>query len=235
MTPPPLHTDKQFESDLGSLREKLLLMGAKVEGMIVDALRSLVERDEKLALSVIDRDEEIDSLEVEIDELALQILALRQPAASDLRFITLGMKIVTDLERIGDLATNIAERSKELLTEPPLGAYVDLQREGSAVRTMLRDALDSFVARDARRANEVRNRDKDVDQLHAQLFRDLQGLMKLDPKNVERATRLLFVSKYLERIADHSTNISEAVVFLVQGRDIRHTPKGPGGGLEEAS
>lgn len=232
MTPPPLHTDKQFESDLGTLREKLLLMGAKVEGMIVDALRSLVERDEKLAVSVMDRDAEIDSLEVEIDELALQILALRQPAASDLRFITLGMKIVTDLERIGDLANNIAERSKELLTEPPLGSYVDLQREGSAVRTMLRDALDSFVARDARRAEEVRNRDKEVDQLHAQLFREIQVLMKQDPKNVERGTRLLFVSKYLERIADHSTNISEAVVFLVQGRDIRHTPKGP---LEDAS
>lgn len=226
MTPPsPLHTDKQFEQDLSRLRERLLLMGAKVESMIVDALRALVERDRELALNVIKRDEEVDKLEIEVDELALQILALRQPAASDLRFITLAMKIVTDLERIGDLATNMAERAHELIADPPLGTYVDLQREGAAVRTMLRDALDAFVAKDAGRAEEVRNRDKEVDKLHAQLFHELQQLMKDSPDNVERATRLMFVSKYLERIADHSTNVSEAVVFLAQGRDIRHTPK----------
>ena len=225
MTPPSLHTDKTFEQDLGRLRERLLLMGAKVEGMIVDALRALIERDPALALNVIKRDEEIDKLEIEVDELALQILALRQPAASDLRFITLAMKIVTDLERIGDLATNMAERAHELIPDPPLGSYVDLQREGSAVRTMLRDALDAFVAKDANRAQEVRNRDKEVDKLHEQLFHELQQLMKESPDNVERATRLMFISKYLERIADHSTNVSEAVVFLVQGRDIRHTPK----------
>ncbi|HVO30873.1 MAG TPA: phosphate signaling complex protein PhoU [bacterium] len=221
----PLHTDRQFEGDLTTLREKLLLMGAKVEGMIVDALRSLVERDAALARAVIARDGEVDHLEVEIDELALQILALRQPAASDLRFITLAMKINTDLERIGDLATNIAERSYELIAEPALKPYVDLQRLGAAVRTMLRDALDSFVSRDAKRAEEVRARDAEVDQLHAQIFQEVQGMMVKDVDTIRRGTRLLFVSKYLERIADHATNLAEAVVFLVQGRDIRHTPK----------
>ena len=142
---PPAHTDKQYEAELAALREKLLLMGAKVEGMIVDAMRSLVERDVAVAKAVIARDAEIDRLEIETDEMALQLLALRQPAASDLRFITEAMKIVTDLERIGDLATNIAERSEELITEPQLRPYVDLQREAAAVRTMLRDALDAFA------------------------------------------------------------------------------------------
>lgn len=221
----PSHTDRQFEGDLIALREKLLLMGAKVEGMIVDALRSLVERDAALARAVIARDGEVDHLELEIDELALSILALRQPAASDLRFITLAMKINTDLERIGDLATNIAERSYELIAEPALRPYVDLQRLGAAVRTMLRDALDSFVARDAKRAEEVRARDREVDDLHAAIFQDVQALMIRDVDTIRRGMRLLFVSKYLERIADHATNLAEAVVFLVQGRDIRHTPK----------
>lgn len=235
----PLHTDRQFEGDLTQLREKLLLMGAKVEGMIVDALRSLVERDASLARAVMARDGEVDHLEVEIDELALQILALRQPAASDLRFITLAMKINTDLERIGDLATNIAERSYELIAEPPLKPYVDLQRLGAAVRTMLRDSLDAFVSRDAKRAEEVRARDREVDDLHAQIFQDVQSIMTKDPEAIRRGTRLLFVSKYLERIADHATNLAEAVVFLVRGRDIRHTPKvagddGGGGGGEES-
>jgi phosphate transport system protein len=200
-------------------------MGAKVEAMIVDALRSLVERDAALARAVIARDGEVDHLEVEIDESALQILALRQPAASDLRFITLAMKINTDLERIGDLATNIAERSYELIAEPALKPYVDLQRLGAAVRTMLRDALDAFVSRDAKRAEEVRARDREVDELHAKIFQDVQALMMTDVDAIRRGTRLLFVSKYLERIADHATNLAEAVVFLVQGRDIRHTPK----------
>ena len=222
---PPLHTDKQYESELATLREKILLMGAKVEGMIVDAMRSLVERDASIGKTVIDRDGEIDHLELEIDELALQLLALRQPAASDLRFITGAMKIVTDLERIGDLATNIAERSTELLAEPQLKPYVDLQREGSAVRTMVRDALDAFVSKDVARAQDVRLRDKEVDQLHRTIFFEIQALMKESPEYVERGMRLAFVSKYLERIADHATNLCEIVVFVVQGRDIRHTPK----------
>lgn len=228
MTPPPAHTDKQYEAELMRLRERLLLMGAKVEGMIVDAMRSLVEKDTTLARAIIERDEEIDRMEVEIDEMALQLLALRQPAASDLRFITEAMKIVTDLERIGDLATNIAERSMELSAEPQLRPYVDLQREAAAVRTMLRDALDAFVSRDVARAEEVRVRDREVDMLHKQIFQELQELMKESPGNVERGMRLAFVSKYLERVADHATNLSEAVVFLVQGRDIRHTPKSAG-------
>ena len=223
----PLHTDKQYESDLSRLRERLLLMGAKVEGMIVDAHRALVERNDELAKEVIARDEEIDHLEIEIDDLALQMLALRQPAASDLRFITLAMKIVTDLERIGDLATNIAERAQELIAEPQIKPYVDVQRLMSAVRTMLRDALDSFVARDTRRAEELRARDREVDTLYKELLRELIGLMKEDAANIERAVRLMFVGKSLERISDHATNLSEAVVFMVQGRDIRHTPKEP--------
>lgn len=225
---PPAHTDKQYESELANLRQQLLLMGAKVEGMIVDAMRSLVERDAVLAKAVIDRDVDIDRLEVEIDEMALQLLALRQPAASDLRFITEAMKIVTDLERIGDLSTNIAERSAELSTEPQLSPYVELQREAAAVRTMLRDALDAFVSGDVARAEAVRVRDREVDTLHNQIFQELQALMKESSGNVERGMRLAFISKYLERIADHATNLSEAVVFLVQGRDIRHTPKTAG-------
>jgi len=191
----------------------------------VDALKALVEREKESAEAVIARDGEIDRLELEIDEMALSVLALRQPAASDLRFITLAMKIVTDLERIGDLATNIAERAAELASEPQLHPYVDLQRLGMAVRTMLRDALDSFVARDTRRAEEIRIRDKEVDLLYAEGLKALLDLMKASPANVERAARLMFVAKSLQRIADHATNLAEDVVFMVQGKDIRHTPK----------
>jgi phosphate transport system protein len=167
-------------------------------------------------------DRTIDRMEIEIDGLCLQILARRQPVASDLRLVAMVLKAVTDLERMGDLGVNIAERVLELNREPPLKPYVDLPRMATEAQTMLREALDAFVAKDADRADRVIDHDQAMDDLYAQVFRELLTYMMEDAKNVYRATRLQSVAKYLERIADHATNLAELVVFMVKGRDIRH-------------
>lgn len=216
------HTDREYEAELQHLREQVLLMGAKVEEMIASSIRALVTRDSDLARKMIDFDHQINRLEVENDEACLRILAKRQPVASDLRFITIALKIVTDLERIGDLVVNICERVIELNQEPPLKPYVSLEMMAQAAQAMVREALDAFVAGDADRAEQVIGRDKIVDDYYAQIFRELLTYMMEDPRNIYRATRLQSVAKYLERIGDHATNLAEMVVFMVKGKDIRH-------------
>jgi phosphate transport system protein len=181
-----------------------------------------VERDSELAQRTIEADRVVDRLEIEIDGLCLQILARRQPVASDLRFVTMVLKAVTDLERMGDLGVNISERVLELNNETPLKPYVDLPRMADETQIMLREALDAFVAKDADRARRVIARDQIIDDLYAQIFRELLTYMMEESKNVYRATRLQSIAKYLERIADHATNLAELVVFMVKGSDIRH-------------
>lgn len=223
----PTHTDRIFESELNELRQKLLTLGGLVEQAIALSVRSWAERDNTLARRVIDDDRRVNLLEVEIDELCLRLLALRQPAASDLRFITLALKIVTDLERIGDLAVNVAEKAAELNREPPLDGWLDLPRMAELAEGMLKEALDSFVARDADRARGVVTRDNEVDELYHDIFRTLMEQMTRKPEISPRTTALLFIAKHLERIADHATNVAEMVIFFVEGRDVRHPKSRP--------
>ncbi len=222
------HTSRQYERDLQQLKEKILLLGGTVELMIASSMKSLLSRDSDQAKGVIDSDPRVDAMELDIDHLCVSLLALRQPAASDLRFITTALKIVTDLERIGDLTVNIAERAIELNEEPPLKPYIDIPRMASKVAGMVHQALDAFVNRNPAMAREVLGEDDDVDRLNVQLFRELLTYMIEEPRNVARALRITFIAKYLERIADHATNIAQMVIFLCEGMDVRHTPAGRG-------
>jgi phosphate transport system protein len=217
------HTDREYETELRKLREQILLMGAKVEEMMANAMRALVDRDSALAREMIDFDQQINRLEIESDDLCTRILARRQPVASDLRFITIALKLVTDLERMGDLGVNICERVIELNEEVPLKPYVDLQKMAEVVQGMVRDALDAFVAADAERARQVIERDRGVDANYADIVRVLLTYMMEDPRSIYRATRYQSIAKYLERIGDHATNVAEFVIFMVGGKDIRHT------------
>jgi phosphate transport system protein len=217
-----VHISRRYDQDLEQLRERILAMGGNLVGMIKETLRALVERDSATAKRMIERDHEINRQEVLIDELSLNIIALRQPAARDLRFITLALKVSTDLERIGDLCVNIAERTLELNEEPQLKPYIDLPKMAEAAEGMIVDALEAFLHGDADLAVEVTRRDDHVDQLNVQVFRELLSFMIEDPKTISRATRLLFIGKSLERMADHATNIAEMVIFMVKGKDIRH-------------
>ena len=217
------HFSKQYDTELNEIREKLLEMGGKVEAMISNAMQSLVERDTELAIKTIAFDHEINTLEMVIDEKCLQVLARRQPAARDLRFITLALKIVTDLERIGDQCANIAKRSKELNQEPSLKPYIDLPRMAQAASNMVKEALDAFVRGDDALAIKVCEDDQFVDELNEQIQRELLTFMMGDPSTISRAIKINHVSKCLERIADHATNVAEMVIFIVKGKDIRHT------------
>ena len=223
----PLHTDRAFEEQLGQLRTAVLEMGGLVEEQIGQAVRALIQRDEALAHATIERDHTVNRFDVEIDDLSLKLLALRQPAARDLRLITTALKITTDLERIGDMATHIAERAIELAGEVPIKPYIDIPRMADVARDMLRRSLDAFVREDTELALSVCLADDTIDQLHEQLFRELLSYMVENPATVSRAMRLLFVSKYLERVGDHATNIAEMVIFMVKGRSIRHLDKLP--------
>ena len=222
---PREHTNRDYEGELRKLREQLLRMGAKVEEIITGSIKALLERDSDLATRMISFDRRINQMEVDIDELCLSVLARRQPVASDLRFITMALKLVTDLERIGDLGVNISERVLELNEEPPLKPYVDMPNMANEVQGMLREALDAFVAGDPERAQAVIERDKNIDAYYSQIFRELLTYMMEDAHNIFRATRLQSIAKYLERIGDHATNLAEMVVFMVKGKDIRHTGK----------
>ncbi|MCM2264378.1 MAG: phosphate signaling complex protein PhoU [Desulfuromonadales bacterium] len=217
------HIIRQYDLELNEIREKLLEMGGKVEVMIANAMKSLVERDSALAEQTIAFDHHINHMEVEIDEKCLQVLARRQPAARDLRFLTLALKIVTDLERIGDQCRNIAKRVLELNTEPPLKPYIDLPRMSAAAATMVREALDAFVKGDAELALKVCKDDAFVDGLNDQIQRELLVFMMSDPTSISRAVKVNYIAKCLERVADHATNVAEMVIFMVKGKDIRHT------------
>lgn len=217
-----LNVRKEFDSEMGELKKNVLTMGSLVQAMVADSLSALTTRDSSRAESVRERDREVDQMEMEIDELAMRIIALRQPAASDLRHIIAALKITTDLERMGDLSVNISERVIELNAEPQLKPYIDLPRMGELARAMTTRALDAFVEGDADSAREVLAADQEVDDLNSQIFRELLTYMIGDPKSINQATRLIFVSKYLERVADHATNVAEEVIFAIQGRDVRH-------------
>ncbi len=216
------HTDKSYDAELDGLRSKLLNLGGKVESEIATSVRALIERDSNLAEEVVGADREVNRLEVEVDETCRRLLALRQPAASDLRFITTALKIVVDLERIGDLAVNVAERAIDLNQSPPLPPVHDLVKLADLCKKQVHKALDSFVDADADQASQVIADDELVDALYHTLFNELIGLMMEDSRNIRRASSLMFVAKHLERLADHATNVAEMVIFMVKGTDVRH-------------
>jgi phosphate transport system protein len=216
------HTDKTFEGELRALRERLLVMGGLVEKAIAASVRATIERDADLAEQVKSKDREINRMEVEIDGICRRILALRQPAASDLRFITTALKIVVDLERMGDLAVNVAERALDLAKAPPLGPMHDLVRIADLAEEQLKGALDAFVTNDVDKAEQVMGSDDHVDALYLKIFNDMVLLMMEDPKNIRRATSVMFAAKHLERFADHAVNVAEMVIFMVRGQDVRH-------------
>ncbi len=211
-----------FDTELRDLKKQLLLMGALVESQLQDALQSLIMRNSDLAIRIVEHDVSIDRLDVEIDEVCLRLLALHQPAAGDLRFITTTMKISMELERMSDLAVNIAERVIELNREPQLKPYIDIPRMAEWASQMVRECLDAFVNRDAELARKVCRDDDFIDGLTEQLFRELLSFMLEDPRTITRSTRLTFIGKYYERIADHATNVAELVVYMVEGKIIRH-------------
>ena len=222
-----IHTSKEFDGELRALRERLCAMGGRCEQQITLAMQALGERDDELARKVIENDQVIDRDELEIDELALQILATRQPVASDLRFITMSLKFVTDLERIGDLAAGIAKRALELNHLPPLAPSPDLNRLSGLVHKNLKAALDSFVEKNADRATAVIQADREIDHLNASQFAELIAHVATDPATVTRVLPLTSVCRYLERIGDHAKNLAEEVVYMVRAQDVRHRPPPP--------
>ena len=211
-----------FDDELKALKERILTVGSLVETAIHMSVQSLVDRNSDIAREVIKKDYQVNSLDVEIDEECIRLIALRQPKARDLRFITTAMKITTDLERMGDLAVNIAERAIELNDEPQLKPYIDIPRMAEITEGMVRDSLDALVRECTNLPYEVIKRDNEVDQLTVQVFNELLLYMIQDPATISRAMRITYVAKYLERIADHATNIAEMVVYLCQGKMIRH-------------
>ena len=211
-----------FQNELETLKENLLFMATLVEEAIRNAVQSLVQRDSGLVQKTFDGEDRINRLEITIDDMCLKLLALRQPMAVDLRFITSAMKIITDLERMGDQAVNIAERAVSLNEEPQLKPYIDIPRMAEIVQAMVKDVLDAFVNGDSKLARSVCEKDDIVDGLNDQVFRELLTFMISDPKTITRAVHLMIVSRCLERIADHATNIAEDVIFLVDARVIKH-------------
>ena len=214
--------ERPFDEELKTLKEKLLEMATRAEEQIALAIRSLKDREEKLACQVLDREETINLLDIEIDEMCQRLLALRQPMAADLRFITSAMKISSDVERIGDLAVNIAERTIDLLKNPQLKPLIDIPHMALIAQEMVRDALNAFINGDDKLARDVCERDDKVDQLNDQVFRELLTYMMQNAGTISRAVDLILVGRHLERIADHATNIGEDVIYMVRGRTIKH-------------
>lgn len=214
--------ERHFDQELERVRQTLLKMGGMVEAMVAKATQALLDRDNKLCQEVIQADNDVDRTEMEIDELCHVLLSRRQPVSIDLRFLVAVMKINSDLERIGDSAVNIAQSVEQVNEQPPLKPYIDLPHLSQLVQAMVRKALDAFVRRDSALAEEVCQSDDSVDGLYKQIFRELLTYMIEDPKTVSRALHLLLISRNMERIADHATNIAEDVIYYVEGRDIRH-------------
>jgi phosphate transport system protein len=210
-----------FEQELSGLKNKLLTMASHAESAVTNAVKALVDRNEDLATKVEQDDEILDQFEIEIDEMAIALLS-KAPLASDLRLITVAMKISQNLERVGDEATKISRRARDLNQEPQLKPYVDIPNMAKTALEMLKTALDSFVNREPDRARKVIPRDKEVDTLNKQLHRELASYMVEKPSTITRCLNLMVISKSLERIADHATNVAEEVVYLCEARDIRH-------------
>lgn len=213
---------KHYSEELNHLKEMVLRMGGLVEKMTHDSVRALVERKREKFPEVQEMEKQVNQLHMDIDEMALGMIALRQPTATDLRFITAAMKINTDLERIGDQAINIVEQAEELLPVPPVKPLIDIPRMAEIAEEMLKDALDAFVKGDVESAYRTIERDDAVDQLKDQVFRELLTFMMADASTIARSMDLILVSRHLERIADHATNICEDVIFMVKGKDVRH-------------
>jgi phosphate transport system protein len=211
-----------FEGELQSLRNQLLTMGGLVEERVHRAVHALVHRDERDAQRIIATDKEVNDLQMDIDNRCLRLLATQTPLAVDLRLITSAMKINADLERIGDQAVNIAESVLVLIPQPPLKPLIDVPRMAAIAEKMIRDALDGFVRNDAALARDVLRRDDEVDELKDQVFRELLTYMMADPGTIQRALSLILISRNLERIADHATNIAEDVIFIAEAKDVRH-------------
>lgn len=214
--------ETHFQKELEELKENLLKMAAMVEKAIRESVQSLVRRDSQFAQKTFDGEDRINKMEIAIDEMCLKLLALRQPMAADLRFITSAMKIITDLERMGDQAVNIGERAISLNQEPQLKPYIDIPRMAEIAQSMVKDVLDAFVNSDSKLARSVCERDDIVDGLNDQVFRELLTFMMSDPQTVTRAVHLMIVCRCLERIADHATNIAEDVIFMLDARVIKH-------------
>lgn len=219
-----------FDVELETFRSHLILMGEKSMQQVRRSLKALVDADISLADQVIAADDEIDRLEIEIDDEAVRYMNLRAPIATDLRLVIVGMKASHDLERVGDEATSIARRAARLAAEPQLKPYVDIPRMADIALEMLRDSLDCFLNGDAAKAVAVVQRDAEVDAINKQLYRELSSFMVEKPGTISRALELMFISKSIERIADHATNIAEEMVYLFQAKDIRHNDeiKNPG-------
>jgi phosphate transport system protein len=213
-----------FREELDALQGRLLEMGGLAEERVRAAVQGLVARDASLFVKVLHGDEPINQLHIEIDNRCFRLLALHQPMATDLRAIVAAVKINTDLERVGDLAVNIAEAGTRYISHPPVKKLIDIPQMGDIAQTMLRDALDAFVKRDTALAHQVLNEDDRLDSLKTQVFRELLTYMLDDPATVEPALDLILVSRHLERIGDHATNIAEDVIFMVSARDVRHHP-----------
>jgi len=214
--------ERQFDEELKKLKEKLMQMASLTEKSISLAVRSLKDRKEKLAHQVFEGEEAVNLLDVEIDNLGLQLLALRQPMAVDLRFISSAMRIAVELERIADLSVNIAERVLDLLKVPLLKPLIDIPRMAEMAQNMVKDSIDAFINRDDQLARNVCERDDEVDDLNNQIFRELLTYMMQDPTTIKRAVDLILVARHLERMADHATNISEDVIYFVKGKTIKH-------------
>ncbi|MCK5534277.1 phosphate signaling complex protein PhoU [bacterium] len=214
--------ERHFDEELKNLKELLLKMSILVEKAINYSIKALVERKTKLAEKVIKSDNSINMMEIEIDDFCHMLLALRQPAAIDLRFITAAMKINNDLERIGDQAVNIAERTREIIKEPLLKPLIDIPLMATLAKKMIKDSIDALVNKDESLARDICKRDDKVDDLNNQIFRELLTYMMQDPKTITRAVELILVGRHLERIADHATNISEEVIYFLSGKTIMH-------------
>jgi phosphate transport system protein len=218
------HTSREYERELREIKEGLLYLGALTERAIAQGMKSLLEKDSALAEKVICEDDQIDALDVELEERCIRLLALRQPAARDLRFITTAIKINGHLERIGDMAANIAEKVIILNGIPQIKPYIDLPRMAEIARGMIQESLDAMVREDIALANRVRAQDAVIDQLNEQIFRELLTFMMEDARKIQPSLYIMQISKNLERIADHAEGIADMVVYMITGRSIRHQP-----------
>jgi phosphate transport system protein len=218
------HTSTHYEQELRDVKEGLLYLGALVEKAIDLAIKALMDRDTELAHRVICDDNAIDQLDVEIEDKCIRILALRQPTARDLRFITTAIKINGHLERIGDMAANIAEKAIILSEEPPMKPYIDIPRMSEIARRMIKESLDALVNENTDLAQKVRMEDETIDSLNEQVFRELLTFMLEDPKKIHRALIIMQISKSLERISDHAVGVADMVVYMVTGKIVRHEP-----------
>jgi phosphate transport system protein len=213
---------RHFQEELEVLQQRLLSMGGLAEERMRDSVRAVSQRDPQVVERILTGDEPINNLHIEIDDRCFKLLALHQPMAADLRAIVAAVKINTDLERVGDLAVNIAEAGKRYLQHPPVKPLIDIPRMGDIAERMLRDALDSFVRRDVHLAQAVLAADDQLDALKTQIFRELLTFMLSEPHTIEPALDLILISRHLERIGDHATNIAEDVIFMVSAKDVRH-------------